>query len=237
MNRIISIFIDAYDILACAFLLATLHKNWKKLHRGLQFFALYAGTSLLYLTVLRALKYTFHNLTYRSIYSNALDIVFSLVELLTFFAFFSYTFKSKNFDLAAKISYTGFSIAAFVVLWAGFETQLTPSERNHLTDVFIGFQTMSLSIMAIYYYVWLFRQPIIADIEKDSIFRIATGVLFYSLFMASFFFVSEFMRITNYPLFSLFYSLHLIMFGSLFLVIAWACKQSSNKTPKNDSSK
>lgn len=155
------------------------------------------------------------------------NISFALTEYIVFCTFFNVVLKSKIIRVL-MLSFLPLIVAALIVFILKSQSHtLSNSEMTRFADIVISVELLFLGFLCIVYYFELLTVPPSRNLLQSPSFWIVSGLFFYCFMIAPFFLVSERFVSSLTHSYYIFYSVHYISFGCLFLAItkAFLCKK------------
>lgn len=192
-------------------------------------FFLYIISALLLFAICYFLGTAVLNLAGRqsSVLFETANICFAFFEYFVFHNFFNNILKSK---VAKKIMH--FFLLAYIpviilLIIKEFDYTISRSEIQHYNDIAISAELLFLATLCIIYYYELVKAKPIINLLKSPSFWIVSGLFFYCILITTFFLIAENLFMHNRQIFYVFYAVHFISFGLLFLAIskAFLCKR------------
>lgn len=221
-------FYTSFFVFSCLlFTLIVGLKNYKK-NRLYNFFYIYVISAFLLLSFNQFIFTGLLNLqgTTIVICIETINLIFAFIEYVVFYIFFSAILNSNTAQILMKFFTYLFTVITIVFLIRICDPGISKHLTRRFVDMAISLELLFIAYLCVtYFYELLNRNPIINLLQSPS-FWIISGLFFYCILIPPFFLVSEILIIENIVIYHIFFAIHYISFGCLFLTIAkaFSCK-------------
>jgi hypothetical protein len=191
-------------------------------------FLLYSISAfLLFLSSYYKVAYLHLSKRHNTILLESSNIIFTLIEYIIFYLYFSKILTSKKIKLAMKIFLALLTACSVFFFLKESDIAFSSSSISIYSGMITSLELLFLAILCLAYYYGLFQKKPVENLLQSPSFWIVTGLFFYSLLVTPFFIISEYFYDNQKNIFHALFAAHFISFGILFLTItkAFLCRK------------
>ncbi|MCW3116408.1 MAG: hypothetical protein JWM28_490 [Chitinophagaceae bacterium] len=219
-------FYTDYFLLLCQLIAIGTIIHFFKKQKLSRFFLTYCLSSFTLVTSEYFILYFCHDISFREKLTESTNVIFSLIEYIVFYTFLKLVLVSPVIKSFLKFYIFIFVTAALFFFYRAYFTNADTTKLKHITDFIISSELFVIAACCIVYFYELFIKEPLLNLSESPAFWIITGLFCYSILIIPFFMISGFVY-SQKTLYYIFFGVHYISFGFLFLAIskAFLCRK------------
>jgi hypothetical protein len=162
-----------------------------------------------------------------AIFIETCNVAFAVIEMSIYTLLFGKILRSSPIRKIMSIILLCFCVIVFVFFLKEFDGTLNQLQVSLYSNMIISIELIYLCIICIVYYYEMVKQSPTSDILATPSFWITSGLFFYCLVISSFLIISTSLKPNYKAIHIIFFAVHYVSFGALFLAIskAFLCRK------------